>query len=417
VITIHAPRLTDTEKGRCQLSAQISMRIPNRSVPGELWFRVDARWKAYLLPRADAFLAAMVPLAAALGEDIEVEGPVSPKLLHGAREYLRVIHARSPSRNHLVQIRAHDVCAAPRMPLPEGGPADGASCAFSGGIDAFHTLWTHLPANEPIEDYRIRSVLMVNGFDLDVDLEERDLFPALRAIYKPMFDELGIDFIVVGTNLREFRQPILRSLLPSYASAITACALAMGSLFRRFYISSSYRYDAQGTVDDLRPIVDPLLGTEATDILYGSAEATRFQRLQTISQWPATWSRLRVCTNPDWRNVDTATGQVVNCCQCGKCQLAQIALQLTGTADRFTTFPQPLTRQTLRQMRVVAPSLPRFREYIEQARATGRHEFAGDLRHAYSRSRWKLVLDSLRWKRLQRRVQRCLHPGGKGRSR
>jgi hypothetical protein len=404
VITIDAPRLTEAG-GRWQLSARIGMRAPDRTLPSELWFRVDARWKDCLLPRADAFLAAVLPLAAALGEDIEVAGPVSPKLLHGAREYLRVVHARFPARNHAVQIRARDLAAAPHMP-PDPARSEGAGCAFSGGIDAFYTLWTHLPANEPIEDYRIRRVLMVNGFDLDVDLEERDLFPALRAIYGPLFDELGIDFIVLATNLREFRLAILRDLLSSYAGAITACALAVGPLLRRFYISSSYRYDAQGTVDDLRPIIDPLLSTEATDILYGGAEATRFERLQAISQWPATWSRLRVCTNPDWRNVDPVTRKVVNCCQCGKCQLAQIALELTGTADRFTTFAQPLTRQTLRQLRLVRASLPRLREYIREARATGRHELAGDLRHAYRWSRWKLLRDSLRWKKVRRWAKR-----------
>ena len=38
-------------------------------------------------------------------------------------------------------------------------------------------------------------VLMVNGFDLDVDLEETGHFDALRAIYGPMASKLGLELV------------------------------------------------------------------------------------------------------------------------------------------------------------------------------------------------------------------------------
>lgn len=400
---IHPPELIDKPEG-CYLSARIEIEKARRTLPPELWFRVDPEWKHFLQPRCDAFLAAMLPLAAHLGEDIEVLGPLSPKLLYGAREYLRIVHARLPTQNHRVEIRASQLSHAAHPSTD----AHGTACAFSGGVDAFYTLWSHLPEREPIVDYRIRHALMVNGFDLDVDLDEAAHFPALRNIYAPMFEELGLSFIVLATNLREFRRGILPDLIRSYASAITACGLALGALFDRFYISSSYRYDAQGTVDDLRPIIDPLLSTEATDILYAGADATRYERIQAISQWPLTHSRLRICTNPDWQNVDTDHSRVVNCCRCEKCLLSLVALELTGTLPFFSTFPQGLSRPALRQMHFHGGSLPRIRELRALALAKGNRALAADLHYVYWRSRWNDLRELLRWKKLKRRLKRKL---------
>jgi len=380
-VIIHEPQITEHD-GVYRLSARIDTTNPRADMPETLWFQVDNKYADYLLPRADAFLAAMLPIASEMGEDIEIRGTVSPKLLYGAREYLRMTSVQWPKYSRLINIHAAHLSPAS---TPLGHPKN-TGCAFSGGIDAFYTLWSHLPKNETIPDYRITHALTVNGFDLDVDLDETVFFPALKKIYGPLFDELNIPLVVVSTNVQIFRRAGIRRLLHSYASPLTACALALGPLFQHFFISSSYKYGMSGTVDDLRPVIDPLLSTEATDILYGGADATRYERLKAISAWPATHSRLRICTNTKWRNIDVANTAVVNCCRCGKCLLTQIALELMGVTSLYTTFPIPLTRKAIRQENYQEGGRVRIREYLIEAKRIGRKDLVFDLRYGYWQS-------------------------------
>lgn len=390
---IHEPRVTE-QNGKCRLSAKIETARPRPGIPETLWFQVDKEYAPCLLPRADAFLAALLPVASEMGEDIEIRGAVSPKLLYGAREYLRITSAQWPRFSHFININATRLSPAPTFDAASHQKTTG--CAFSGGIDAFYTLWSHLPKNETIPDYRITHALIVNGFDLDVDMDETEFFPALKKIYGPLFDELKIPFVAVTTNVQVFRRAGIRRRLHSYASPLTACALALGPLFQHFFISSSYKYGMSGTVDDLRPIIDPLLSTEATDILYGGADATRYERLKAISAWPATYSRLRVCTNTDWRNIDAANTSVVNCCRCSKCLLTQIAIELLGASDNYSTFPGRLSRKVIRQYGYDKGGRIRIKEYLAYAKQTSRKDLVFDLRYAYWHSTFRIATKKLK---------------------
>ena len=41
---------------------------------------------------------------------------------------------------------------------------------------------------------------MINGFDLDVDLEETGRFDTLRAIYTPLLATLGVELVTLRTQ-------------------------------------------------------------------------------------------------------------------------------------------------------------------------------------------------------------------------
>ena len=387
---IHPPRHSE-RNGHIYLGAKIDAHDDRLSGASELWFRVAPQWQAALANSADPFLAGLLPVACELGEDIEIAGPVSPRLVHNAREYVRILNAHDPARQHLIELRVapeHLVAAESKVAHRAVG------MGFSGGVDAQYLLWSHLPAQEPLAQFRVSHVMTVNGFDLDIDLQEQGRIPALQAIYASQLQPSGVEHIVLATNLRSFRQPVLRNMVQSYATSLTACALALSPLFGTFYIASSYKYATYGTIDDLRPMLDPLLSNETTAICHGGAEATRFERLQTIAEWPATYDRLRVCSNPDHTNVDAHNQRVNNCGRCEKCVLTQLALMLMGRADRYSScFPEPLTTR-----RIVATPLSeggkiRVKEYHAIARRLGQRQLAADLQKLY----WRATLLRLAW--------------------
>ena len=388
---IHAP--TRIASGaHIYLKAHIEADHPHLAALNELWFRVHRQWADALANNADAFLAGMLPIACELGEDIEVRGEVSPRLVHNAREYVRILNAHNPGRQHLIKLRVATDCLL--VPTSHGAAHRRVGMGFSGGVDAQYLLWSHLPENEPLPQFRITHALTVNGFDLDVDLQEQGYMPALQAVYAPFFAPLGIEHLVLATNLRLFRQAALGNMVASYASALAACALALSPLFSTFYIASSYKYGSYGTIDDLRPLLDPLLSNEHTAICHGGADATRLERLRAIAEWPASYPTLRVCSNPDHPSINTQTRRVDNCGQCEKCVLTQLALMLLKRSDRYTHFTVPLTAERLRMATLSSKGgRIRAREYLAIAKRQRQDRLAADLRRLY----WRSLLSRLRW--------------------
>lgn len=390
---IHSPVLKNNED-----SSVISVRIETGDfeldIPKDLWFRVDHNWSKFLSKKSDAFLVAMLPIACEMGENIEIYGDISPKLLYGAREYVRISNAYYPNRNSLIEIKAHNLSQDIKLPTNTVNLENGIGFAFSGGVDAFYTLYSHLPENEDIPEYQITHALTINGFDRDVDLYQSEFFPVLKKIYNPIFDKLNIKYISVDTNLQAFRKTGVRDLTNSYSSSLISSALILGTIFRKFFVSSSYKYGVLGTADDLRPLVDPLLSNEDTEILYAGADATRYERLLAISAWPLTYDHLRVCTNKNWRNIDVQSSSIVNCCNCEKCLLTQIALDLINVSSLYSTFPIQLTRKRIRYTHFKRGSRIRLKEYLRYSDKIGKKDLSFDLRCALYLSIFKSFIKS-----------------------
>ena len=75
---IHAPRLTSDDRGE-RLEARIE--TDGAALPDILAFEVDrGDAEAVLSSRLEPLAIVLLPVAMALGEDIRVEGPLSPRL-------------------------------------------------------------------------------------------------------------------------------------------------------------------------------------------------------------------------------------------------------------------------------------------------------------------------------------------------
>ncbi len=382
---LHEPEVSRVD-GRTRVHARIETAHPKLAALGSLWFEVDAANGLVVSDRADPFLVAMTPIAMACGERIEVRGRTSPRLAWGIREFQRVHFAWWP---RLVKIVDIAYAALEEPPPSERG--SGVAAAFSGGVDSLHTLWSHTAERETIPGYRLSHALLINGFDLDVDLEDTGRFDVLRSTYAPLLAPLGVEFVTVRTNLRDYRHAGVKKsgLLRSFGTALIAPALALSPTLGRFYLASARGY-AQFEADGSNPATDHLLGTAGFQTIHdGAGVASRFEKTAVIAAWPEALARLRVCSNPSWQNVNGERGVIDNCGTCKKCIWTLTSLELITGRKTFPTFCHPIARSD-RRLAVRASPL-RAVEILREALARGRRDIAHDIRWGRARAtleRW-----------------------------
>jgi hypothetical protein len=322
------------------------------------------------------------------GENLEIHGPLSPRLAHGMQEYQRIQHLWKPNEFKLVEINCTNPRTADAMNV-----AGAVGCAFSGGIDSFYTLWSHLPQNEKNREYKISHCLMINGFDVNSVPEDAETFSnKTRQLYEPMMSRLGLHLLESNTNIWQFMdRRKWEEYMYTFGSILTASALALGHLFSRFYIASSFQY-TQLFPWGSHPLLDNLLSTETTEIIHDGAHLTRIEKIAALSQWPETYSRLRTCLFDT--SFITKTAPLENCCRCERCIQMMSTLHMLGVLDKYTVFPKPLERKYIRKVHffdIPEKGKNRFlyaQETIDLARKMGRRDMVFDLSYAILRNNW-----------------------------
>jgi hypothetical protein len=373
---VFPPEVRALGHGEVRIAARVES-AGGANVPEELFFDVPEEYREAISPRADAFLASLLLPAMNCGENIDVRGPVSPRLTLGMEDYQRVFHSWFPRRFDTVDILAGDVAAE------TGPPAGAVGAAFSGGIDSFYTLWSHRPERERRPHVAISHALLVQGFD--IPLEDTDAFEALRASYGEMLERVGVTLLTVRTNAAGFAPPGNWGVF--HGGPLIGVGLLMGGLLGRFYVPASHTYrDLVPWGSD--PRLDHLLSTETLTVVHDGATEARVAKTAVVGAWPETFGRLRVCPE--------ATG-LVNCCRCPKCVRTMVTLDMQGTLARHPTFPLRLERRAVRRCPFTTASELTFaRSIIDEARATSRRDVVADVamavaagraRHAVRRAR------------------------------
>jgi hypothetical protein len=394
---INKPEIVEDER-YVTVSSRVDIQGSTTQYPKQLWFSFPKEYAGYVTHRADGFAAALLPLAMTLGEDLEVCGPVDCRLAHGLQEYLRVQSLWKPDQFKPVRLSCL-VLDERRDALTMGA----AGCAFSGGVDSFHTLWSHLLVNEHNPRYQISHALMINGFDKDSDLDNTGSFNRLLEAYEPIMKKHGVALLVSRTNILQFIDPWV--LKQSFGAIVTSSALVLGRLLARFYIPSSYRFTELGLYPEgSHLMLDGLLCTETMEVIHDGAHLTRVEKTAVLAQWPDTHSRLRVCFNQT--NVADGSNVIENCCLCEKCIRTMVTLDMFGVLGRCAAFPKPLRRGEVRKCDYTYPGSRIFaREIIQYADKIGRRDIAFDFRYAVIRS---IVGRGLR--RIYGRIRRALLP-------
>ncbi|MBI5352641.1 MAG: hypothetical protein HZB50_08410 [Chloroflexi bacterium] len=339
---IHQPEIF-THEGHVILWAKIEMDTPGSSFPKYLWYRVPEKYASNLSLQSDAFLVPGLLGGMYYREPIRVRGKVSPRLAYHLDEYQYVLSHTMSGAVQPVDIqyeRLHPLDANPR--------AVGAT--FSGGVDSFFTLLKHAPQNQLDPEYQFTHCLFINGFD--IVRKDNEKYKTIFTHYQKTLAEINIELVPIETNVANAIVP--RLVYNQYFSIILAgSTLALGGLFKRFTIASSYDFELiqKGIHSSSSPLMDRVLSTETLDFEHHGANYTRAEKVAAISDWKLAQENLRVCGMPN------LGPNLLNCSQCEKCTRTMIPLYAIGKIEKFTTFQEPLVsnRDLLRWARKFAP--------------------------------------------------------------
>ena len=320
---IHTPTKI-IEDGQVRIAAHFEMKKTLPFMPHELWYRFPQQYDEHISLRADAFVPTALLVAMYAGEDLQVRGTISPKLAYNLLEYREIFHSWYPKLFQRVDIRYEHLEASPK---PSGETA--VVTAFSGGVDSFYTLWSHLPQNQPIPEARVTHGLFVHGLDLRLDDEEN--YRAAAEPYSQMFEELGLELIQASTNAYQFSEFRINWTM-FHGAPLIGAALCLSPFLRQFYIPSSFSDYNDLIPYGSTPLIDHLLSTEVTHIVNHGTNISRTEKTKVLVHWPVTYHKLRVCSNK------TRLQGLNNCCTCHKCYRMIVLLDLLDALPDYNNF-------------------------------------------------------------------------------
>lgn len=360
---VSAPRVGPSTlgAGHLRLSADVSYETPWRADQEEIWFDVPRLEEAQRLPASDPWLLALLPLAATLGERLEMETPIDGHLLANATELLGVWRAWFPDLN------GTSITADRRDEPPSVSPRVGA--LFSGGVDSFYTLLRGRENARPVERVQIDDLITIWGFD--VPLGNRGAFERMIARFRTVASEFGCRLLPVATNLRTTRWRETDWATLSHGCGLAAAGHALGGAIGRLLVPSGSGYR------DLRPwgshvVTDPLMSSSRLRIVHDAAAASRVDKYDAVAGSEVALRELRVC----WRSESDS-----NCGRCSKCLRAMIALELRDTLKGTPAFEAERLR--LRSVSRI-PCVERrhaaeLEAHLRRARSCGRGDLADAL--------------------------------------
>jgi hypothetical protein len=316
-----------------------------------------------LVADADAsmFLAATLLPAMAWGQDLHIDGRVSPLLLSRVDRIARMYELMDPS------LRPPQVTAAQVVAPPRGGR--GVAAMFSRGVDSTYTAAVDRTEPGPLEGLVYCRTLEPAHSDA-VATEE-------LALARQVSDRIGLPLHVIWTDLRTFSDPMF-GWSSMHGSGLGAMAMLLGTAFDHVVIATAYDVASLGPCGS-HPSIDRLWGNEAVSVYHDDLDRSRQGKLDwLVANRPDLLALLKVCYSDDRPD---------NCGRCHKCLLTMTGLRAAGGLHLAGSFPSEVDLDAVRAQRVVGVGLRHLWVAIAQrARTQGDDELAdavGDLlRHS-----------------------------------
>lgn len=282
-----------------------------------LWVDIPEGLTEAISETGNPWLVAMLPMAASLGEDIELSLPVDALLLENVQGILTIWKEWYPEL-HRVAIRC-----------PVNGYAEPKSTRtatfFSGGVDSYFSIARRMPQNP--QDIpavgKVDDLLTVWGFDIGVYDEAQ--FRPLAEMLTGSAKKLELNHIIVRTNLREV-MPVYREQWGplAHGAGLAFIGLMLERRYGEIVLGSTYPYGALSPWGS-HPLVDPLFSTSGVTVVHDGAAVTRIEKTKVAARLPETNRALHVCQ---------AVG-LQNCSRCEKCYRTMIALDILGLKEAF----------------------------------------------------------------------------------
>jgi hypothetical protein len=276
-------------------------------IDGEpLWFASE---DIDLSPEPEAFASALLLPSLHRNRPLVVDSPVSTMWADNAAKLTEIWSAwwgyRTDPTN--LERRADNSSREPRTAL-----------AFTAGVDSFYSL---LQGRKP------EMLMSVHGFD--VPLADTYRMSRFEASTRTIASELGVESLIVRTNLREHPSLGPRRLWErAHGGSIAAVGHLLSARAGNFTISSTYSSSSRpwGSTGD----TDPLFSSDRVMIGQFGGDHARDGKIKLIADNPLVQNHLRVC----WEN----RAKAGNCSRCGKCLAAMLMLAELHLLDEFKVF-------------------------------------------------------------------------------
>jgi hypothetical protein len=303
------------EPGELSFEARLAGVEPQR-----IWFRSETK----VTPSADAALAACLLPAMRGGGSLEIDEPISPRLLKNQREYQAIQRVWSYGWTYgEAPLEEVEVVAPSRSPTPQASTGR-VGAFFSGGVDSFATI---------LSNPEVTDLVFIRGVDILPRLAHQDgLADRVEERLREAAAELGKPLHVIETNVRDLSDPLVR--WECYFSApLLAVAHFFAPLFDRVLITGDADHETQPLMGTAL-LVDHLWSSEKLEVEDFGGRLSRHQRVGMVAEHPVVRRTLRTC----WENPEGA----YNCGRCRKCVQTMLSLELHGALQGVETFPSDL---------------------------------------------------------------------------
>jgi len=321
-------RIFNIKKETLDQSVRISADIhfdKNNKVEN-VFYEFERKYEKFLSVDATPFLAAFLLCSMKIGEEIILDGEVSPTLIKNIQLISDLVTSwkigfKSAKIN--CQIKSKDDLKG-----------NGTACFFSLGVDSFYTYLSHKHDRKPI-----KNLIFVHGFD--IDLQNTELYKSALSKMKEIAKLERINVIPVKTNIKKITDRYIEWDW-EHGGAMASVALMLPGKLGKVYFAGSDSWIQRKKVMPYgtHPDLDGLWSTGNLQIVHDGNESTRLQKIQkVVSKSPLALKYLRVCNQ-------NLKGKY-NCSNCEKCIRTMIDLKICDSLKYAKTFQKEIPLEKL----------------------------------------------------------------------
>ena len=228
----------------------------------EIFYAYSERFKGFINKTYDPFLAALLIPAMKEGEDIEIVGDISKKLLENTKKIQDIFQVWFPGVFRRIKI------------IPQKTREDNiysnkqrvSASFFSMGIDSFYTL---------LKEDSIRYLVFIKGLELPLFAYEKIDFSDLEERLNEIASHYNKELIIGETNIRD----VFRLNYEDYHSGgcLSSVALSISGQINNFFIPSSFSYSFSPPSGSSIQ-TDYLYSTEYLQLIHHGCESTRVSK-------------------------------------------------------------------------------------------------------------------------------------------
>lgn len=356
MIHIGKPYIEEKD-GKTFLISNIKNELENKDI--NVFFAVEPEFANYLChEQADAFVVSMLLRAVVTGQDIEVDAPISEKLLHNLR--YGVIHALTTSlkqnknigynleilnryKNNRGNKSIQVISKKGVVSQNYNGSEVGTGCSL--GVDSFSIIKKYLleRKKESLLSYKITHFACFNVGALGMYNTESTRESFYREVnrIKQFASKFNIPVVSIDTNLHEFYPEYNFNWSHSYLNM--ACVLSLQKLWGKYIYASGYSLNNfEFNISDsakYEPFLLTNLSTESTELISGDMELSRADKVRYIMNDAIVKDNLNVCLKEQCINsesgIDNYNNQFINCGKCEKCLRTILQLEIYGKLEEY----------------------------------------------------------------------------------